>query len=95
LPNQRPGAATARIGRHCARPVGSAPAIVRLEMVAEGFGGCLALSWPNLPCALKAAIGIGKQTLGTRWQSAAPQGPQQARQPAANRPTTLELIVTS
>ena len=27
LPKQRPGAATARIGRHCAHPVGSAPAI--------------------------------------------------------------------
>ena len=27
LRKQRPGAATARIGRHCARPVGSAPAI--------------------------------------------------------------------
>jgi len=24
----------------------------------------MALSWLNLPCALKAAIGIGKQTLG-------------------------------
>ena len=37
----------------------------------------MALSWPNLPCALKAAIGIGKQTLGHPGQSAAPQGPQQ------------------
>jgi hypothetical protein len=27
-------------------------------------GPQLALSWPNLPCALKAAIGIGKRTLG-------------------------------
>jgi hypothetical protein len=25
----------------------------------------VALRWPNLPCALKAAIGIGKQTLAT------------------------------
>jgi hypothetical protein len=24
----------------------------------------MALSWRNLPCALKAAIGIGKRTLG-------------------------------
>ena len=37
----------------------------------------LALSWPNLPCALKAAIGNGKQTLGDLRQSDAPQGPQQ------------------
>ena len=34
----------------------------------------VALSWPNLPCALKAAIGIGKRTLGDPHQSAAPQG---------------------
>jgi hypothetical protein len=27
-------------------------------------GPLLALSWPNLPCALKAAIGYGKRTLG-------------------------------
>ena len=27
-------------------------------------GPQLALSWRNLPCALKAAIGIGKRTLG-------------------------------
>jgi hypothetical protein len=37
----------------------------------------LALSWPNLPCALKTAIGFGKRTLGHHRQSAAPQGPQQ------------------
>ena len=37
----------------------------------------MALSWPNLPCALKAAIGIGKQTLGHPTKSGAPQGPQQ------------------
>jgi hypothetical protein len=29
----------------------------------------LALSWPNLPCALKAAIGIGKQTLSNPRQA--------------------------
>ena len=37
----------------------------------------MALSWPNLPCALKAAIGIGKRTLDPSHQSAAPQGAQQ------------------
>ena len=37
----------------------------------------MALSWRNLPCALKAAIGIGKRTLGDPRQFAAPQGPQQ------------------
>jgi hypothetical protein len=37
----------------------------------------MALSWLNLPCALKAAIGTGKRTLGDPHQSAAPQGPQQ------------------
>ena len=34
----------------------------------------MALSWPNLPCALKAAIGIGKRTSGDPRQSAAPSG---------------------
>jgi hypothetical protein len=34
----------------------------------------MALSWLNLPCALKAGIGIGKRTLGDPRQSAAPQG---------------------
>src|SRR6516165_1007633 len=37
----------------------------------------LALSWPNLPCALKAAIGYGKRTLGDPGQSDPPRGPQQ------------------
>ena len=37
----------------------------------------------NLPRALKAAIGIGKRTLATRCQSAAPQGPQQGPAAAA------------
>jgi len=32
-------------------------------------GLLLALSWPNLPCALKAAIGIGKRTLGRPAQA--------------------------
>jgi hypothetical protein len=32
----------------------------------------MALSWLNLPCALKAAIGIGKRT--SALASAAPQG---------------------
>ena len=36
----------------------------------------MALSWPHLPCALKAAIGIGKRTLGDPRQSSAPQGPR-------------------
>jgi len=27
------------------------------------MGPLLALSWPNLPCALKAGIGIGNRTL--------------------------------
>jgi hypothetical protein len=35
----------------------------------------MALSWPNLPCALRAAIGIGKRTSGNPRQSAAQQGP--------------------
>ena len=43
----------------------------------------MALSWPNLLCALKAAIGIGKRTSGHPGQSAAPQGPQQDRVAAA------------
>jgi hypothetical protein len=34
----------------------------------------LALSWPKRPCALKAAIGIGKQTLAPLASSAAPEG---------------------
>src|SRR5262249_49773972 len=34
----------------------------------------MALSWPNLPCALKAAIGLGKRTLGHPRQSAAGRG---------------------
>ena len=34
----------------------------------------LALNWPHLPCALKAAIGIGKRTSGGPRQSAAPRG---------------------
>jgi hypothetical protein len=41
----------------------------------------MALSWPNLPCALKAAIGYGKRTLGALRQFAAPQGPQQGLRP--------------
>jgi hypothetical protein len=34
----------------------------------------MALSWLNLPCALKAAIDIGGRTLGNPRQCAAPQG---------------------
>jgi hypothetical protein len=34
----------------------------------------MALSWLNVPSALKAAIGIGKRTSGHPRQSAAPQG---------------------
>jgi hypothetical protein len=45
----------------------------------------VALSWLNLPCALKAAIGIGKRTLGHPRQSAAPQGPHQGPQPYRER----------
>jgi hypothetical protein len=37
----------------------------------------VALSWLNLPCALKAPIGIGKRTSGDPGQSAARRGPQQ------------------
>src|SRR6516164_5727234 len=37
----------------------------------------MALSWLNRPCGPKAAIGIGKRTLGHPRQSAALQGPQQ------------------
>ena len=40
-------------------------------------GQHLALSWLYLPCALKAAIGKGKRTLGNPRQSAAHTGPQQ------------------
>src|SRR5215471_15115520 len=45
----------------------------------------LALSWPKVPCALKAAIGIGKRTLVDPRQSGAPQrsqqGPFRVREP--------------
>ena len=37
----------------------------------------MALSWRNLPCALKAAIPYGKRTLGDPGQSDPPRGPQQ------------------
>jgi hypothetical protein len=43
------------------------PCSVKRTSYCEGVGGCcllLAPSWPNLPCALEAAIGIGKRTLG-------------------------------
>ena len=40
----------------------------------------MALRWHNLPCALKAAIGIGKRTLGDPGQSA-------VRRRAASRPS--------
>ena len=43
----------------------------------------MALSWRNLPCALKAAIGYGKWTLGNPRRSGAPQG-------AAARPLRME-----
>ena len=42
----------------------------------------MALSWLSLPCALKAAIGKGKRTLGVPRQSAARRG-------AAARPVGL------
>jgi hypothetical protein len=42
----------------------------------------LALRWHNLPCALKAAIGYSKRTLGDPGQSDPPRGPQQG--PAAS-----------
>jgi hypothetical protein len=35
----------------------------------------VALRWHNLPCALTAAIGYGKQTLGDPDQSDPPRGP--------------------
>jgi hypothetical protein len=59
----------------------------------------MALSWPNLPCALKAGIGIGKRTLGdprrahghaAAWdarESGLWQPPQQAATPSAARTT--------
>ena len=37
----------------------------------------MALRWLNLPCAVKAAIGYGKRTLGDSGQSDPPRGPQQ------------------
>ena len=37
----------------------------------------MALRWHNLPCALKAAIGYRKRTLGDPGQSDPPRGPQQ------------------
>jgi len=43
----------------------------------------LALSWPNLPCGPKAAIGIGKRTLGDFRQSGAPKGSRQGPRPIA------------
>jgi len=42
----------------------------------------MALRWHNLPCALKAAIGYRKRTLGDPGQSDPPRGPQQG--PAAS-----------
>jgi hypothetical protein len=42
----------------------------------------VALSWLNLPQALKAAFGYGKRTLGDPGQSDPPRGPQQG--PAAS-----------
>ena len=42
----------------------------------------MALSWLNLPCALKAAIGNGKRTLSDPRQSGARRGPRQG--PAAS-----------
>jgi hypothetical protein len=54
--------------------------------VAQMFRDILRVRWPfefshsqdrNLPCALKAAIGIGKRTLGNPSQSGVPQGLQQ------------------
>src|SRR5215471_14129848 len=41
----------------------------------------VALSWRNLPCALKAAIGSGTRTCGTRGSLARAGGPRQG--PAA------------
>jgi len=38
----------------------------------------MALSWPNLPCALKAAIGIGKRTLGHPASLPRPKGRSKA-----------------
>ena len=47
----------------------------------------MALSWLNLPCALKAAIGIGKRTFGHRCQSGVPQGG--AARASAYRPSPI------
>jgi hypothetical protein len=47
----------------------------------------MALRWHNLPCALMAAIGIGKRTLGDPGQSDPPRGPQQGPRPEDRAPT--------
>ena len=52
----------------------------------------MALSWPNLPCALKAAIGIGKRTLGNPRQRAAPRGgPHQGPRPYRGSKTSRTI----
>jgi hypothetical protein len=48
-----------------------------MPLLLQCMSPLVALSWLNLPCALKPAIGYGKRTLGSPRQSAAPQGPQQ------------------
>ena len=53
----------------------------------------MALSWRNLPCALKTAIGYGKRTLGDPRQSAAPQGPQQGPSCGSGRPSSLSYCI--
>src|SRR5262249_55330151 len=56
--------------RFCGIQLASAPALV--------LGPLVALSWPNLPCSPKAALGYGKRTLGNPRQSAARRGPRKA-----------------
>ena len=47
----------------------------------------MALSWRNLPGALKAAIGVGKQTLGDPGQSdPSPGAAARAPRPTVRRP---------
>jgi hypothetical protein len=52
----------------------------------------VALSWPNLPCDLKAAIGIGKQTLAIL---AAPTAAADARESGLRQPPAYGPVLLS